>query len=113
MSMHLRHPPTGGQRYQELYVGARGSANWNGDQWLASPLLAPREVLCKCPPTLLLVPEVDIYYAENIQMHQKLQEAGVEIAMHEYAEAVHPFMSMDADLPSGDRGMRDLVNFAR
>jgi acetyl esterase/lipase len=62
---------------------------------------------------LLLVPGVDIYYAENIEMHKKLQEAGVEIAMQEYAEAVHPFVSMDADLPSGDRGMSDLVNFVR
>ena len=102
-----------GHKIQELYVGIRGSANWHGNEWPASPLLAPQEVLRNCSPVLLSVPRVDIYYAENIEMYEKLQEAGVDVRLKEYSKAVHPFLSMDKVLPSGEEGIKDLVNFVK
>jgi acetyl esterase/lipase len=56
---------------------------------------------------------VDTYYEEQIRLHEKLQEAGVDVQIKEYPRAVHPFMSMDKLLPSGKQGMEDLVNFVK
>jgi acetyl esterase/lipase len=83
------------------------------EEWGASPLLAPLDVLRTLPTTLLLVAGVDTYYEEQIRLHEKLQEAGVDVYIKEYPRAVHPFMSMDKLLPSGKQGMEDLVNFVK
>lgn len=56
---------------------------------------------------------MDTYYEEQIRLHEKLQEAGVDVHVKEYPRVVHPFMSMDKLLPSGKQGMEDLVNFVK
>jgi acetyl esterase/lipase len=102
-----------GHQFQEYYVGVRGSATWRGGEWAASPLLAPPELLRNLPQTLLLVPGVDIYYGENIELGKRLQEARVDVRLKIYPRAVHPFMSMDRVLPSGKQGMEDLISFVK
>lgn len=62
---------------------------------------------------LLLVAEVDTYYAEGIEFYEKVQNLGVSVELRVYKRAVHSFILMDGVLPSGRQGMNDMVNFLK
>lgn len=40
---------------QMLYLGPRNPPGWAGNDWVASPVLAPLDLLRKCPKTVLLL----------------------------------------------------------
>jgi acetyl esterase/lipase len=96
-------------KFQEIAFGSRESPTWRGNEWRASPVLAPLEVLRAAPETLLIVAGVDTYYGENIELYKKLNEAGVPVVLKVWPKAVHPFLSMDAVLPSGKEAMDCLI----
>ena len=101
------------EKYREHYLGKPESQIFRGAEWQASPLLAPPEILRNCPPMLLLVAGVDIYYAEGLKFCEKVQKLDVSVELRIYPKAVHSFMLMDAVLPSGRQGMNDMVDFLK
>jgi acetyl esterase/lipase len=113
----VSHPPVLGhakaEKYREYYLGQPESPTFRGAEWLASPLLAPPEILRHCPPMLLLVAGVDTYYAEGIEFYEKVQKLGVSVELRVYQRAVHSFILMDGVLPSGRQGMNDMVDFLK
>ena len=59
----------------------------------------------------MIVAGLDVYYGENIELYKNLKDAGVSVVLKVWPKAVHPFLSMDAVLPSGKEAMDCLITF--
>lgn len=73
--------------------------DWSNPE--ASPLLTPIESLCRVPPALIFVAELDILRHEGEEYARKLQEAGVVVDLQLMRGMPHPFLAMDAVLEAG------------
>jgi acetyl esterase/lipase len=100
-------------RYQTWYLGDRTSPHWAGADWRASPLLAPRDVLCKSPKTHVVIASEDILQAENHRFVECLRRAGVDVTEEVYEGASHTFMRIDKMVPEGKRAIADMVQIVR
>ena len=99
--------------FQRLYLGPRDSPGWAGNDWAASPVLAPPELRRKCPRTVIFIAGQDLLRAESFQLAERLREAGVEVDIKEFQKAPHMFMSMDRVLDSGRRAVDELVKIVK
>ncbi|KIL66573.1 hypothetical protein M378DRAFT_160564 [Amanita muscaria Koide BX008] len=75
-------------------------------EWLASPLLAPDEVVKGAPKCWVGVTELDILKDEGERYAEKLEAAGVTTKVVCYEKAPHPIMAMDV-LNVGKRLVKD------
>ncbi|KIL66604.1 hypothetical protein M378DRAFT_160604 [Amanita muscaria Koide BX008] len=76
-------------------------------EWLASPLLAPEDVLSGAPKTWVAVAELDILRDEAERYAEKLESAGVSVKVVRYENVPHAFISLDNVLSAGKRLMLD------
>lgn len=66
-------------------------------QWDASPLFAPDALIAKTPRAWVGVAELDILREEGLAYAEKLKKNGVDVEVHVYKGAPHPFMAMDGE----------------
>jgi acetyl esterase len=71
---------------------------------LARPLLAS---LTGLPPTFLCVAECDILFDENMEMAQRLEEAGVAVTTTIYRGASHSFLEAVSISPLADQALTE------
>jgi acetyl esterase/lipase len=64
-------------------------------KWDASPLFAPDALIAKTPRAWVGVAELDILREEGLAYAEKLKKNGVNVEVHVYKGAPHPFMAMD------------------
>jgi acetyl esterase len=64
----------------------------DGRNPLASPILAPPELLRRFPPTLVITAELDSVTPEGKLFGERLSEAGVDVDYEEFAGCSHGFM---------------------
>lgn len=74
----------------------------------ACPLLADLHSL---PPTLLIVPEMDIVAEQSLLMHQKLLRAGVKADCTLYPGAIHSFLEAMSISPLARQAIREGADF--
>ncbi|KAK2466572.1 hypothetical protein APHAL10511_001434 [Amanita phalloides] len=77
-------------------------------EWLASPLLAPDEVIQGMPKKCWVgVTEMDILRDEGLAFASRLEKAGVNVQVEVYKGAPHPIMVMDAVLRVGKKMVKE------
>ncbi|KIL66603.1 hypothetical protein M378DRAFT_1028154 [Amanita muscaria Koide BX008] len=76
-------------------------------EWLASPLLAPEDVLSGAPKTWVAVAELDILKDEAERYAEKLESAGVSVKVVRYEKVPHAFAVLDNVLSAGKRMVQD------
>ncbi len=73
-------------------------------EWLASPLLAPDDVIKGAPKKCWVgVAEMDILRDEGLAFASRLEKAGVDTQAVVYEMAPHPIMAMDGVLAIGKK----------
>ena len=68
----------------------------DGDNPLASPLRASKEMLSKLPPATVITDQIDPLRSEGKAYADKLKEAGVDVAYRNYDGVTHEFFGMAA-----------------
>jgi acetyl esterase/lipase len=77
-------------------------------EWLASPLLAPDELIKGAPKKCWVgVAELDILRDEGLAFASRLEKAGVSAQVVVYEGAPHPIMAMDGVLAIGKKMVKD------
>ena len=77
-------------------------------EWLASPLLAPDDVIKGAPKKCWVgVTEMDILRDEGLAFASRLEKAGVDTQVVVYERAPHPIMAMDGVLAIGKKMVKD------
>lgn len=77
---------------------------------LACPILARLEGL---PPAMLTIPECDVLTEQNLQMAERLREAGVAVRAEVYAGATHSFIEAMSISAVANRAISDGANWLR
>lgn len=75
----------------------------------AAPLLA--DDLAGLPPALIITAENDPLRDEAVQYAQKLQAAGVEVQLSEYAGMIHGFFQMGGIIAGGKEAIKEVAYF--
>ncbi|KAF8328322.1 Alpha/Beta hydrolase protein [Amanita rubescens] len=77
-------------------------------EWLASPLLAPDDVIKGAPKKCWVgVTEMDVLRDEGLAFASRLEKAGVDTQVVVYERAPHPIMAMDGVLAIGKKMVKD------
>lgn len=77
-------------------------------EWLASPLLAPADVIKGAPKKCWIgVAEMDILRDEGLAFASRLEKAGVDTQVVVYERAPHPIIAMDGVLAIGKKMVKD------
>ncbi|KAF9462198.1 Alpha/Beta hydrolase protein [Collybia nuda] len=83
--------------YRTMYLPNK--RDWTA--WEASPILAPKDLLKKAPPTWIAVGGADILRDEGIAYGQLLRNEGVSVEMQIYKGAPHAVFTMDGVMELG------------
>ncbi|KIL66580.1 hypothetical protein M378DRAFT_160574 [Amanita muscaria Koide BX008] len=79
----------------------------NHSDWLASPILAPEDLLSGAPKTWVAVAEVDPLRDEAERYAAKLESAGVSVKVVCYEKVPHIFIGLDDVLSAGKRFVQE------
>jgi acetyl esterase len=118
----LLYPPTapgglGGEEPQSPTSAflTRSEMEWYWSRYLqsdaarANPLAVPvLGDLKDLPPTSIVVAGLDPLHPEGLDLAHRLTEAGVEVSLRDYSDAVHGFMLFAADLSVGREAIREV-----
>lgn len=79
-----------------------------------APLLSPaRADLRHLPPTLLVIPELDLLAEQSLATAERLREAGVATEARLYRGACHSFLEAVSIAPLADRALGDIAEWLR
>ncbi|KAG6809266.1 hypothetical protein H0H93_015954, partial [Arthromyces matolae] len=81
----------------------------SGQNWNASPVFAPKELLAKVPKTYIAVSEIDVLRNEGLLYGKLLKEQGVEVETKVFERAPHTGFLMDKLVPAGALLFSDAV----
>lgn len=79
--------------YRRMYLP--NERDWA--KWEASPILAPKALLNRAPPTWIAVGGVDILRDEGIAYGELLHKEGVRVELQVYEGATHAVAVMDGE----------------
>ena len=85
-------PPKMARLFNDCYATAQQAR-----EPYASPVFASLDDLQGLPPALMIVAGMDSLHAEGLKYAGMLQEAGVEVEIHDYPEAAHGFTLNQSD----------------
>lgn len=93
----------------DFWADYLGSAADRHD-WRACPLIADLEGL---PPTLLVVPELDVLMEQSMLLARRMRDAGVNTTQHVYPGATHSFLEAVSISSLAGRALDDTSRWLR